>query len=77
MLDLQRFSNKALVLRIQLPAGRYDEFIAELSTCAVTLDGDPAGTVDAGAAAEISGTLHVRFLHDEPDLRIETPAVPG
>jgi hypothetical protein len=29
------------------------------------------------AEAEVSGSLSVTFIHDEPDLRREIPAVPG
>ncbi len=27
--------------------------------------------------AEVTGTLQISFFHDEPDLRIEVPAIPG
>ena len=28
-------------------------------------------------ASEVIGTLEVTFIHDEPDLRIEVPTIPG
>jgi hypothetical protein len=77
VLDAQRFSNKALVLKLQLPSVRYTQFISGLTECSVNLDGDPPAAHESVVSGEISGSLHVRFIHDEPDLRIETPAVPG
>ena len=77
VLDSQRFSNNALVLKIQLPADRFEQFITGLNECSVTLDGDPYAVLESAASDEVVGTLHVRFVHDEPDLRIDTPAVPG
>jgi hypothetical protein len=31
----------------------------------------------ASAGSDVLGTLQITFVHDEPDLRIEVPAVPG
>ena len=28
-------------------------------------------------ASEVAGTLEIMFIHDEPDLRIAVPLVPG
>ncbi|HJU55703.1 MAG TPA: hypothetical protein VJ715_14060 [Pyrinomonadaceae bacterium] len=28
-------------------------------------------------ASEVTGTLEITFIHDEPDLRIEVPPIPG
>jgi hypothetical protein len=28
-------------------------------------------------ASEVTGTLEITFIHNEPDLRIEVPLIPG
>ncbi len=83
VLESQRFSNTALVLRVEVPANRVVELGDGLRKCGVHLDTESRLAIETyekpelSAAGDVIGTLHVRFLHDEPDLRIETPAVPG
>jgi hypothetical protein len=44
----------------------------------VMLKSYDAEAVDASAEeGEIVGTLQISFFHDEPDLRIELPPIPG
>jgi hypothetical protein len=32
---------------------------------------------DETTASEVAGTLEITFIHNEPDLRIEVPPIPG
>lgn len=76
------FSNIAATFRFVLPAGRLEGFAGAVDAVGVHLD---AASMQAlgervqavAAAAEVSGSLSVTFIHDEPDLRREIPAVPG
>jgi hypothetical protein len=83
VLESQRFSNKALMLRIQVPARRCVELASSIASCAVNLDGQSVAAIEQyvkgepGTEGVITGTLHMGFVHDEPDLRTETSAVPG
>ncbi|KPJ93600.1 MAG: hypothetical protein AMS18_05415 [Gemmatimonas sp. SG8_17] len=83
VLDSKRFSNKALTLRIEIPASGAADLASAMADCWVTLDDasvltlEHYGNADSGALTEVTGTLHLRFIHEEPELRIETPAVPG
>jgi len=81
ILDHQRFSNQLLRLSIEIWQERLDELFAGLEAAGVSLTQksvDEAESVSREAPGErIAGTLVVRFVSDEPDLRIPTPAVPG
>jgi hypothetical protein len=54
--------------RIGLTAASHDE----LSRLAKT-----PRDVTSGLEDSISGSLHLLFVHDEPDLRRDVPAIPG
>jgi hypothetical protein len=83
VLDSQRFSNNALMLRIQLPPNKKTELVVGLRNCCETLDAESSEAVVEYAKGElalegdVTCTLFMRFVHDEPDWRTKTPAVPG
>ncbi|MBC7283771.1 hypothetical protein [Hoeflea sp.] len=78
------FSNIAATFRFVLPASGLAGFALRVNALGVHID---AAGLDALAArspgagqagdAEVSGALSMTFLHDEPDMRREIPAVPG
>jgi len=81
ILDFEQFGNLAICLRFEVAAGNAAALGTEL---AAALHLTPESTASLGAAAAQSppevalpGTLNVRFLHDEPDLQIPKPRVPG
>ncbi|OCW57552.1 hypothetical protein AWJ14_01655 [Hoeflea olei] len=76
------FSNVAATFRFVLPAGGLEAFAARIAAAGLQLDGAGLAALSkrvASAAAddELPGALAVTFVHDEPDLRREIPAVPG
>lgn len=77
------FSNIMVTFRFVVPAGRLAEFAVRVNEAGVHLDPASLAAVSertgAGIApqAELPGALAVTFIHDEPDLRREVPAVPG
>ena len=83
--DYQQFSNKMTTLRVTVPAkGLHalrdhlsDRGLALADTAILDLDhlaNDPAMME---GDREVSATLQMTFIHGEPDLRVDIPAVPG
>jgi hypothetical protein len=77
------FSNIATTFRLVLvPAGlaRFRDLVV---AAGVHLDGESEAAIQVllekqeGLPEEIPASLNVTFIHDEPDLRREIPAVPG
>lgn len=82
------FSNRSICLNFELAVGKvgklHDSLRASglklteatqrlLTDCRAGLE-----QLDAQArASEVTGTLEITFIHDEPDLLIEVPPIPG
>lgn len=78
--DSHMFSNIMTNIRFTIAAGRLGPLLAALGDEAITIEPEAAGraaAVPPGAENEQSCTLQLTFIHDEPDLRREIPAVPG
>lgn len=77
------FSNMATAFQLMLPSGRIGSFAQTLQALGVRFDEESLaqfGSLPAGAAQaedEMPISLNVTFVHDEPDLRRDVPAVPG
>ncbi|WP_346897972.1 hypothetical protein [uncultured Roseibium sp.] len=77
------FSNIATTFRLVLPVSALGRFGTAVSETGVALDDDSAAKLDTLETSgrpgdeEVNLTLNVTFIHDEPDLRREVPAVPG
>jgi hypothetical protein len=76
--DARQHSNKQVSIRLSLAPGRADALRGELEALPLRLS-DASRTTLQGAPpdAPADGWLVVTFLHDEPDLRVTAPAVPG
>jgi hypothetical protein len=80
ILDFKQFSNLAVVFTIELPPAGYERLRKKLVSLGVRLE--PPSSDESALAAlvvpkEIAGSLRLDFQHQEPDLRIPIPAVPG
>lgn len=77
------FSNIAIAIQFSLPAQKLDDFQHHIIATDVRLDDDSLAKLramikeHAPGSAEISASLNITFIHNEPDLRREVPAVPG
>lgn len=77
------FSNIATTFRVVLPPEGLGRFRDLVTAAGVHLDVDSEAAIDAllekqkGLPEEIPASLNVTFIHDEPDLKREIPAVPG
>jgi len=75
--DTRMYSNLMNTIRLTLPAGAFAELVAVLSEAGIAVD-PPEGLDEIrDPAAERMATLQLTFIHDEPDLKREIPAVPG
>lgn len=75
--DAVFYSNKAVTLRFTVPGGQVAALRDRLAALDLRLDDPTVEEAAAPAAADVPGTLALTFIHDEPDLRRDIPAVPG
>ncbi|MHA7970116.1 hypothetical protein [Rhizobium sp. CAU 1783] len=75
--DVQMYSNIMNTVRLTLRADAYPALFAALSEGGIVLDDEVHGSSGSDPAAEQMATLQITFIHDEPDLKREVPAVPG
>jgi hypothetical protein len=73
VVDAHFFSNKAATIRFAIPHAAFQNWLADLAAAQLRLD----PIISPGDDGEIVGSLAITFLHDEPDLVREIPAVPG
>jgi hypothetical protein len=77
------FSNIAIALMFTLPEGAIRPFVEDLIHLGVSLDQDSLEAALGSEPTEGRGerdqgcALNITFIHDEPDLRRDIPAVPG
>ena len=88
VLDFHMFSNAAICINFEVAAGNVERLYSSLKATGLRLSreshdllADCCGELDRlgerAKAADVSGTLQIAFIHDEPDLRIEVPPIPG
>jgi hypothetical protein len=84
--DFKLFSNISVCLNFEISRGGVARLHSSLDALGVNLSGESeralagfggAGPERQAAGGEVPGTLQITFVHDEPDLRIEVPAIPG
>ncbi len=77
------FSNILVTFRFEMPTAQFPALADRLAASGVHLDEDSLAWLEAVAIhspnsmKEIPASIAVTFLHNEPDLRHEVPAVPG
>ncbi|MGI9502168.1 MAG: hypothetical protein ACR2RE_03815 [Geminicoccaceae bacterium] len=83
VVDHTSFSNVAITIRFSLPSQRLDELRDRVIAARIKLDDDSLtrirtmGEQHLLEPKDLTATLNITFIHDEPDLRREIPAVPG
>jgi hypothetical protein len=73
VVDAHFFSNKAATIRFTIPRMALQAWLDDLAAARLRLDPTPLPEI----GDEIAGSLSITFLHDEPDLVRDIPAVPG
>ena len=88
ILDFHTFSNAAICINFEVPAGSIEKLYSSLKRTGLRLSQesddllakcrDELNTLGGRSkTADVVGTLQVTFVHNEPDLRIEVPPIPG
>ncbi|PKR54760.1 hypothetical protein [Thalassospira marina] len=80
--DARFYSNKMTTIRFTLIGRDVAVFLGKLQEDGLKVEevSRPGNAISAAAGAgdaEISGSIQITFLHDEPDLKQVIPAVPG
>lgn len=75
--DVQMYSNLMNTIRLTLAAGAYPALIAALREGGIAVDEPGTDLAGKDPADERMATLQITFIHDEPDMRRDVPAVPG
>ncbi|KQW31345.1 hypothetical protein ASE36_03550 [Rhizobium sp. Root274] len=73
--DTRMFSNVMNTIRLILPSGAFSSFAQALCEAGIAID--PPQNQGGNPDAERMATLQITFIHDEPDLRRDVPAIPG
>lgn len=88
ILDFHLFSNRSICLNFELAVGKIGKLHDALCDSGLKLTEATRELLEncrkgleqldeKARASEITGTLEITFIHDEPDLRIEVPPIPG
>ena len=84
VVDFSQFSNSAMTLRFELAARnapRLRSALAELPVALSRGSAEELAALERASSGELPdplpGSVHLTFVHSEPDLRIPVPAVPG
>lgn len=80
VLDYNQFSNLAVCFTLELPPAGFARLRAALAALDVNLpppEPEELALAQLPARTEVPGSLRIDFEHNEPDLRIPIPAVPG
>ncbi len=78
--DFRQFSNKSICLNFEIESSHVARLHAALLATDLQLSAETEESLESlegEQGAEVAGTLQATFVHDEPDLRIPVPAVPG
>lgn len=82
IVNFAMFSNKATAIAFAIPGDQVPTLGSRLNETGLRLDGESLEAIagwpaDALAGVEIRGSLHLTFIHVEPDLRRTIPVIPG
>ena len=82
IIDHTMFSNAVINISFEVPANNVDDLFAALRDVeGLKLDNEEVEEIESqfssGGKFDVPGTLQITFIHDEPDLRIEVPPIPG
>lgn len=77
--DFHMYSNKMTCIRCQLPAAALPRLCALLDQAGIRVDVESRSKAEALSTSPLDAyaTLQLSFVHDEPDLIREVPAIPG
>ncbi|MFO0907919.1 MAG: hypothetical protein U0794_06075 [Isosphaeraceae bacterium] len=74
--EFRRFSNFAVVFEIEIAAARLPDLYAAVGAAGIVVE-PPLDALPPSETAELTVSLRLLFDHNEPDLSLVVPAVPG
>jgi hypothetical protein len=88
IIDFKVFSNISICLNFELPDRNIDQLYSTLRSIGLRLSQESEDLLSnwyhrqekpntEPKAVDVAGTLQITFVHNEPDLRIKVPAIPG
>jgi hypothetical protein len=88
VVDVKLFSNVSVCFNFEIPSSRTAQLREALAATELRLtkESDDSfasllehneSAADGSQPTDIAGTLQITFIHNEPDLRIEVPQIPG
>ena len=86
--DFHMFSNTSICINFEVSAGNIEKLYSSLTATGLRLNQESHDLLadccsqlerlgGKSKAADVAGTLQITFIHNEPDLRIECPPIPG
>jgi hypothetical protein len=86
--DFHMFSNASICINFEVSAGNIEKLYSALTATGLRLNQESRDLLadccnqleqlgKESKAADVAGTLQITFIHNEPDLRIECPPIPG
>lgn len=82
VLDVKQFSNVSVCFTFEIPSrntARLRDALAAAGLRLISESNDSLSSVSdqADDGVDVAGTLQITFIHNEPDLRIKVPSIPG
>jgi len=88
VIDVKLFSNMSVCFNFEIPIDRTERLREALAKTALHLTGESEhsfaairelreSALEGVLVKDIAGSLQITFVHNEPDLRIEVPSIPG
>ena len=88
VVDVKLFSNVSVCFSFEVPGSHVEQLREALATTGLHLTNDSVDSLvslldpdapdtDGSQGRDIAGTLQITIIHNEPDLRIEVPQIPG
>jgi len=83
VIDHTMFSNIAITIQFSVPSQNLEELRNRIIAAGVKLDDDSITKIQtlvgkhAPKPIDVTASLNITFIHNEPDLRREIPAVPS
>jgi hypothetical protein len=88
IIDFHMFSNAAICINFEISSGNIGDFYASLISTGLHLEKESCDLladcsrqlkedVEKAMASGVTGTLNITFIHNDPDLKIKVPPIPG
>lgn len=81
VIDVKLFSNISVCFNFEMPASQTERLRDALAATDLHLTKEShasiANLLQCGSTGDVRGSLQITFIHNDPDLKIEVPRIPG